>query len=300
MTPEQTEARRLRLEAAHAPRLRAVLDAEGAALAAAVAAGRDPAGALDVEGLTDALAALWADAVTEFAHRTAADLMPTGKAVKRGHAEFDFAAVVRRFVRLTGATLVAGITGTTLDLVRAVVAEGEAEGWNPRRTAREMRKRWAEVSRVRSERIARTEGVRASTHGALAGAELVAAETGLQIEKEWVATFDGRTRDSHGAMHGARAPLDGLFSVGGHPATGPGDVALPASESINCRCAVAFVVAEPKALGPLDRRNAAIRSAYPALRREVGAEAAFDRLGEDHALSHHTVREIVYRRGAYA
>jgi len=45
-------------------------------------------------------------------------------------------------------------------------------------------------------------------------------------------------------MDGAVVGLDGFFDVSGESAEFPGDPALSASESINCRCAVEWVLAE--------------------------------------------------------
>jgi hypothetical protein len=40
--------------------------------------------------------------------------------------------------------------------------------------------------------------------------------------------------------------LDELFDVGGNPASGPLDPALPAAESVNCRCTLVTVFPEAK------------------------------------------------------
>lgn len=295
MTPDALDALRERHVAAHAPALRRVLDREGRALVAAVAGGRDPAAALDPEPLLDALVDLWAVVVAEAGAATFAALDPTAK---RDPRPPDWREVAEAFVRRHAGRLVARISDTTLGLVRDAVALGADNGWNPRRTARHLRERWPEVSAVRSERIARTEAVRAATHGQLTGAQAIAEGTGLDLVKVWVATGDGRTRDNHAAVDGQRRPLMDPFDVGGYAADGPGDAALPASESVGCRCAVSFEVAEPATRTA--RRNAAIRAAYPALKGDHGAEVAFDLLGETHHLSPHTVRDIVYQRGAYA
>lgn len=56
---------------------------------------------------------------------------------------------------------------------------------------------------------------------------------GLELEKEWIATLDDRTRDSHDDIHGEVVPVDEPFSNG---LQYPGDQSGPAEEVINCRC----------------------------------------------------------------
>ena len=60
-----------------------------------------------------------------------------------------------------------------------------------------------------------------------------AIEMGIQIEKEWVSTLDGRTRDSHRDMDGERIPVDGIYSNG---LEYPGDPNGAPAEVYNCRC----------------------------------------------------------------
>lgn len=60
-----------------------------------------------------------------------------------------------------------------------------------------------------------------------------AEEMGIDLEKEWIATLDDRTRHSHREMHGVRVPVDDVFPNGCRfPADPYGDP----SEVYNCRC----------------------------------------------------------------
>lgn len=63
-----------------------------------------------------------------------------------------------------------------------------------------------------------------------------AAKMGIELEKEWLATLDGRTRHSHGAADGQSVAEDEPFSVGGAKLMYPGDPFGPAHEIYNCRC----------------------------------------------------------------
>ena len=85
----------------------------------------------------------------------------------------------------------------------------------------------------RLETIARTETMRASNAGAF---NLYKAWGTTQ--KEWLATGDGRTRDSHAAANGQVVDIDQPFTVGGAAMQYPGDPNAPLSEVANCRCTV--------------------------------------------------------------
>lgn len=60
-----------------------------------------------------------------------------------------------------------------------------------------------------------------------------AEQMGLKIEKEWIATLDGRTRKSHRKLDGERVPKDGKFSNG---LRYPGDNRGKPEEVWGCRC----------------------------------------------------------------
>lgn len=54
-----------------------------------------------------------------------------------------------------------------------------------------------------------------------------------ELEKEWMATLDGRTRHSHAVLDGEHVPNNKKFSNG---CRFPGDPQGPAAEVYNCRC----------------------------------------------------------------
>ena len=60
-----------------------------------------------------------------------------------------------------------------------------------------------------------------------------AENMGIELEKQWVATFDGRTRTSHRYLHGETQPMDEPFSNG---LMYPKDPWGAAEEVYNCRC----------------------------------------------------------------
>lgn len=72
------------------------------------------------------------------------------------------------------------------------------------------------------------------------GKEAVAM--GINVKKEWIATHDGRTRDSHLDIDGEVVEMDKTFSNGlEYPADPLGDP----SEVYNCRCTMGYVIGDP-------------------------------------------------------
>lgn len=99
-------------------------------------------------------------------------------------------------------------------------------------------------------RIARTEGTRAATEGQVAAYDEAEAK-GVEIERIWIASLDGRTRGEHRDLDGQPADEEGLFHYGTMTAAGPGlwgDAAM----DINCRCDIR---AEVKGFPPKLRRD---------------------------------------------
>lgn len=87
-----------------------------------------------------------------------------------------------------------------------------------------------------SVRIARTEGHRIGIQAAM-DAQEKAKKKGADIVKQWDATLDGRTRDSHRKLDGQIRELDEDFEVDGMRASAPSMFGDP-SEDVNCRCAL--------------------------------------------------------------
>ncbi|WP_214607204.1 phage minor head protein, partial [Mycobacterium tuberculosis] len=88
--------------------------------------------------------------------------------------------------------------------------------------------------------IARTEIIGASNLGSRAAAK----ETGLQLEKEWIATPDKRTRKAHKAANGQTRDFDEPYIVWGDRLQFPGDTSHGAKlrNVIQCRCVEGYHV----------------------------------------------------------
>lgn len=86
----------------------------------------------------------------------------------------------------------------------------------------------------RSQLIARTEGHRIQCQSTM-NACYEAKDRGADVVKQWDATLDGDTRESHSQVDGEIKELDEKFSNG---LMFPGDPAGGAAEVCNCRCAL--------------------------------------------------------------
>ena len=106
------------------------------------------------------------------------------------------------------------------------------------------------VSERRAELIGRTEIIRASNAGSLAGAQ----ETNIPMRKFWLSTRDDRTRganpkdifDHFSVNEDKGYPLDEAFRISGELLMHPGDRSNGASpgNTINCRCTLTYQVIE--------------------------------------------------------
>lgn len=139
------------------------------------------------------------------------------------------------------------VTETTRDQIVRQVARGQRDGLGVEAIARLIIEGQPQVARQRARIIARTE-----THGAANFAmHETAKQTGMQLEKEWVAVEDMRTRAiwkddqfDHAAMDGQRRPMDEPFDMPWVGGAGeplkimyPGQAGMPGGAVINCRCA---------------------------------------------------------------
>lgn len=154
----------------------------------------------------------------------------------------------RSFLDGPAATRVRRINESTRDFIREQLTLAADDKLAPAAVARRLRQAWQLVREGgengvgRPLMIARTEIVGWANRASLVGADSVARELGLQMQKEWIATRDGRVRATHAAADGQVVEKDAPFSVGGSPLMHPGDQSAPASEVVNCRCSVGFIV----------------------------------------------------------
>lgn len=101
----------------------------------------------------------------------------------------------------------------------------------------------ANMNRNAAIRNARTMTTSAENGGRMASYQ-EAKEQGIELEKEWIATLDSRTRDTHRDVDGEVVPEHKLFSNG---CRYPGDPRADPAEIYNCRCCISSVLPKYKA-----------------------------------------------------
>lgn len=149
-------------------------------------------------------------------------------------------SVMRSWVGQYGAAKIVEITHTTQNDVNSIITNGISEGLSEREVAKSIRGLSAFRGSSRAGTIARTE-----THSAAnVAAQGVAKASGVQMRREWVAANNERTRKDHKDADGQIVGMNEPFKVGGYELMYPSDYAAnaPARLTINCRCAVAFIL----------------------------------------------------------
>lgn len=134
--------------------------------------------------------------------------------------------------------------------ITASVTSGILQGHGVKQVADDLQKRIETMNRESAIRTARTALTGAENAGRLDGLGK-ARDRGIDVQKEWVATMDGRTRHSHRVVDGETVDQDKKFSNG---LRYPGDPAGPGREVYNCRCTM---------IGALK----GVREAEPTMRR---------------------------------
>ena len=151
------------------------------------------------------------------------------------------------------------ITENSSEMVQAVLAQAQAEGWSIPQTEKrlgEVFEQWMQgdlsaedfewfeerMPAYRRESLARTETIRAANAGTLNLGKSWGAS-----RKFWIGTFDDRTRDDHiiardkYTEEGAIS-IDKPFIVGGNEMNAPGDPSAPAEQVVQCRCALGLLM----------------------------------------------------------
>lgn len=139
------------------------------------------------------------------------------------------------------ATRITGISETTRAAIRELIIEALKEGTDSVIVARQIKKDWA-FSYERATRIVQTEITAAQNAAAHYSLEMFADTS--TITKNWLATNDKRTRDTHMTAHMTQRDIEYSkpFIVGGAELMYPGDTSLgaPAREIVRCRCTVTY------------------------------------------------------------
>lgn len=150
------------------------------------------------------------------------DLLPT-KIGKRTQAELSKALAKGKDLRWQA--------GQIQSVTLQSILQGESITHMARRIAQTM----GETNHASTIRYARTAMTGAENAGRQAAYER-AQKLGLNIQREWLATLDGRTRHEHRMLDGQVRGLDEPFEVDGYKINYPGDPTAEGHLIWNCRC----------------------------------------------------------------
>lgn len=140
-------------------------------------------------------------------------------------------------------TLVSGTAKKTLiDITQRLMRDSEFMTLGAVERGRILRNQFNRYSQYQSERLVRTEATAAANFATTQAAQTIFPPE--QMQKEWIASFDDRTRDTHSEADGQIVMANNTFLVGGQQMMFPGDPAGGAAEVINCRCSVAYIPIE--------------------------------------------------------
>jgi SPP1 gp7 family putative phage head morphogenesis protein len=115
--------------------------------------------------------------------------------------------------------------------INNAITQGILQGESISRVAKRLQG-VAQMNNTQAVRTARTAMTAANNAGHEAALKR-AQNMGIKVKKQWLASLDNRTRDSHVALDGESVPLDKRFSNG---LMYPGDPSGPPVEVYNCRC----------------------------------------------------------------
>lgn len=111
------------------------------------------------------------------------------------------------------------------------ILQGESVPHMAQRVAREM----GEINRKATTRYVRTAATGAQNAGRV-DAYKRAENMGIELEQEWLATLDERTREEHAELDGQHVKVGEKFSVNGYEIAYPGDPSADGEMIWNCRC----------------------------------------------------------------
>lgn len=251
---KQREARgQLRLRARFSKRLhrqaQATFDMEGHTIAELVK-GLDADHAKHVASREiDANKSQWARILTAnltatakgFGDRTLAAFKSAPGAIELKDSTSAFDVWLKGWVKEHVGKRITQIADTSKERVIKAIQDAQNDGYDQGEgvdsLAAKIQGVYSEFSDSRAMTIARTETGSAANEALREAAK----SSGVpNLQKEWVAVNDARTRGDHAEVGGTVIDMDEDFDVGGSKMTGPMDPNGPPEEVINCRCATVF------------------------------------------------------------
>lgn len=142
-------------------------------------------------------------------------------------------AVLEYFKKYLLEKVVVPISRTTVNQIENILQKAIAGGWGVEKTVKELED--SPITKIRARLIVRTETVKATNFTQLAAAD----SEEYEMEKQWIAIEDKRTRRSHShqGVDGERIDIDQPYSNG---LMFPGDPQGDIEEIANCRCTQGF------------------------------------------------------------
>lgn len=139
--------------------------------------------------------------------------------------------------------------------ITSAMTQGILQGESVPDAARRIRS-VVEMDRRASLPAART-SITGAENAVRMGSYRRASGMGIELQKQWMATLDSRTRDSHRELDGEKADIDGRFSNG---LSYPEDPTGPASEVWNCRCTMVAALPGHDVFG--ERNTSKLEASY--------------------------------------
>lgn len=127
--------------------------------------------------------------------------------------------------------------------IQTAITQGIIQGEDIRRISQRVAQQTGESNMKAALRNARTMHTGAQNAGRIEGMHQ-AQRLGIKVQKQWMATLDGRTRDSHRDLDGKVADVDEPFKSALGKIMYPGDHTAHPGNVWNCRCTLVTVYPE--------------------------------------------------------
>lgn len=178
-------------------------------------------------------------------HNYSAYALENGLSINMQYTIYDKATVERLMqedVNLLPLKTVDGIKSTRWNIqhIQSSVTQGILQGDSMKGIARRLRQ-VTEMDKNAAIRNART-AVTGAENAGRQDTYARATAMGIRLKKEWLATLDGRTRDSHRQLDGQRADEDKPFKSELGNIMYPGDPNAYPANVYNCRCTMIAAV----------------------------------------------------------
>lgn len=125
-------------------------------------------------------------------------------------------------------------------VLKQVIQDAVNEGWSVAETAKEIQRRFRDVSVSTSQMLAQTELTTLVNERSLQAATVTSGEGRGPLYKRWETMRDGRVRVAHAATQGQTVPVSQPFDVGGYSMMYPGDTSAPMQLVARCRCRMSY------------------------------------------------------------